>query len=231
MKKDKKVGKSLEYAVDAVWGKWVKWMFLIFSMVIFPLLFGYLLDIMRGKNPAPDVKNWYSLFVDGLKFLVLAVIYLIPVIIVSLPFFLPLVHTLTTHSPYSLSAALRAAAGGILVAVILAFILDLFAIIGVIRFARTGSMGEAFNFRAILDYIGRIGWIRYMYSLIVVLVAVLVMFGILSLIPYMYNILIILILAPVIYIFWARYLTLVYDLGGEQAAHAAAPAASGPTIP
>jgi hypothetical protein len=211
MKKGKKVGKSLEYAVDAVWGKWVKWVLLILSMVIFPLLFGYILDIMRGKKPAPDIENWSSLFTDGLKFLVLAMIYMSPVIIVSIPFFLPLVHTLSTHSPYSLSAAMRTAAGGIVVAILLAFILDLFAIIGVIRFARTGSMGEAFNFRAILAYIRRIGWIRYIGTLFVVLVEVLIMFGILSLIPYIYNILVILILAPVIYIFWARYLTLIYE--------------------
>ena len=207
----KMVGKSLEYAVEAVWGKWVKWVLLIISMVVFPLLFGYILDIMRGKKPAPDIENGYTLFVDGLKFLVLAVIYMIPVIIVSIPFFLPLVNTFTSHSPYTMSAALRSAAGGMLVAIILAFILDLFAIVGVIRFARTGSMGEAFNFSAILAYIGRIGWGRYIRSLIVLLVVVLVMFGILSLIPYIYNILIILVLAPVIYIFWARYLTLLYD--------------------
>jgi len=44
------------------------------------------------------------------------------------------------------AAAMGPALVGILIAVILAIILTLIAIIGVIRFARTGKMGEAFNF-------------------------------------------------------------------------------------
>jgi hypothetical protein len=47
---------------------------------------------------------------------------------------------------------------GLLVCMVLGFVLALLAIIGVVRFARTGSIGEAFNFNAIFATIGKIGW-------------------------------------------------------------------------
>jgi hypothetical protein len=96
-------------------------------------------------------------------------------------------------------------------------ILGLFAIIGIIRFARTGKMGEAFNFGAILAHIGRIGWGPYIISLIALIVVVAIVAGILSLIPIVGRILVF-ILAPVIAIFEARYLALLYDSAGPAPA-------------
>ena len=92
-------------------------------------------------------------------------------------------------------------------------ILALFAIIGVIRFARTGTMEEAFNFNAILATIGKIGWVSYIISLIVLVVVVAIVTGILSMIPFIGGILVF-ILFPVIAIFEARYLALLYDSAG-----------------
>ena len=37
-----------------------------------------------GANPAPDVDGWGSLYVDGLKLILIGLIYVIPVIIISL---------------------------------------------------------------------------------------------------------------------------------------------------
>ena len=56
----KTLNDSLEYAKDAVWGKWVRWLLLIISSIIFPLMLGYELEMYRGKKPAPEPENWGS---------------------------------------------------------------------------------------------------------------------------------------------------------------------------
>ena len=73
-------------------------------------------------------------------------------------------------------AAAMAAVGGFLIGIVIlyivAFIIALFEAIGIIRFARTGSMGEAFNFGAILATIGKIGWLSYIVALILMIVII-----------------------------------------------------------
>ncbi|MEM0316329.1 MAG: DUF4013 domain-containing protein, partial [Archaeoglobaceae archaeon] len=61
---------SFEYVKDALWGKWIKWLLLIVCIIIFPLFFGYVMEILRGKKPSPELETWGKLFIDGLKFLV-----------------------------------------------------------------------------------------------------------------------------------------------------------------
>jgi hydrogenase/urease accessory protein HupE len=78
----KMLQESFDYAKEAVWEKWMKWILLIVSGIIFPLMWGYILEIVRGKKPAPELQNWVKLFVDGLKLLVIIIIYAIPVLIV-----------------------------------------------------------------------------------------------------------------------------------------------------
>ena len=51
---------------------------------------------------------------------------------------------------------------------------------GAVRFARTDSFGEAFNFSAILAHIGRIGWGPYIVALIVLMVVIGVINAVLS---------------------------------------------------
>ena len=46
------LGDSIEYAKDAVWGKWVRWILLVISTIIFPLILGYMMEVYRGKKPA-----------------------------------------------------------------------------------------------------------------------------------------------------------------------------------
>jgi hypothetical protein len=218
MDNGKTLSESLEYAREAVWGKWVKWILLIVATFIFPLLYGYVLDILRGKKPAPELDHWGTLFIDGLKTLVICVIYMIPVIIVFAVSLLPALPALMTRSPRAMIMAIGSVVAGAAIAVVLALILAIFAIIAIIRFARTGKMGEAFNFGAILAHIGRIGWVSYVCSLIVLVVVLVIIAGVLSLIPIFGRALVCL-LAPVIGIVKARFLTQLYD----SAAPAAAP--------
>ena len=37
---------------------------------------------LPGENPAPDVENWGILFIDGLKLIIVGLVYAIPVFII-----------------------------------------------------------------------------------------------------------------------------------------------------
>jgi hypothetical protein len=91
--------------------------------------------------------------------------------------------------------------------------------IGIIRFARKNSMGQAFAFGAILEHIGKIGWGSYILALIILWVVALI-FGlivfVLAMIPFI-GWLILLFLYPVWIILVARYVTLIYESAPEPA--------------
>lgn len=204
----KGLSESLEYAKDAVWGKWVRWILLIFCTLFFPLLLGYQVEIYRGKKPAPDWCSLERFFIEGLKLFVIQLIYAIPVIIV-------LVLTigagiLAFTNPAGAMAMWGSFAVGIILTLIVAIVIALVELMGVIRYARLGRMDEAFNFGAIFQTIGKIGWVSYILSIVALYVVIFIVVVILSLIPILGMILVFL-LAPAIAIFAAQYITLLYD--------------------
>lgn len=220
----KALNESIEYAKDAVWGKWARWILLIISSIIFPLLMGYELEVYRGKKPAPEPENWGKLFIDGIKFFIIQLIYAIPLFIVILFFGGAGVLGLMRGTPAGIMAAAGSFIVGLIVLVIVTIIIILFETIGAVRFARTGSMGEAFNFNAILERIGKIGWGSYIIALIVVAIIAAIIAFILMAIPVI-GWLLFLIIIPALIIFVARYITLVYDSVPAEAPPASPPAA------
>ena len=63
------VGDSFAYAKEAVVGKWNKWVMLIIATILLVLpLMGYALKVLRGEKPAPEVEDWGTLFIDGIKY-------------------------------------------------------------------------------------------------------------------------------------------------------------------
>lgn len=194
---------SFEYVKDALWGKWVRWLLLIVCVIIFPLFLGYTMEILRGKKPAPELENWGKLFVDGLKFFVVAVIYAIPVIAVLL---------ISTGATLVLSpiAILTKMTFTILLTLLVAFLVLIIESIALVRFSRLESFGEAFNFGAILEHIRGIGWGNYVIGLLLVYVVIGVVNFIVSHIPFIGELLNF-ILTPAYGIFFARFLTLLYD--------------------
>jgi hypothetical protein len=215
----KTFGDSFAFAKDTVWGKWVRWILLIFCTLFFPLLLGYQVEIYRGKRPAPDWCRLEQFFIDGLKLFVVQLIYAIPVIIVLL---LTIgAGILAFTSPAGAMAMWGSFAVGILLTLIVAIVIALVEMMGVIRFARMGSMGEAFNFSAIFETIGRIGWVSYILSIVALYVVVFLVVVVLSIIPIL-GVILVFLLAPAIAIFTTQYVTLVYDSATATAAPAAA---------
>jgi hypothetical protein len=211
------VGEYFAYAKDAVWERWNRWVMLIIATILLGIpLMGYIMKVLRGTKPAPEVDDWGTLFIDGIKYIIVKIIYAIPLIIVG---FLVLGAAFMTAMSGNIAAMTGAIAGmlaGVLIILILAIIIALFEIIGMVRFARTGSIGEAFNFNAILATIGKIGWVSYIIALIVFLVVAFVIgiiIAILTMIPIIGWIIYFCLIAPMA-IFFARYICLVYDSAG-----------------
>jgi hypothetical protein len=231
MEYGKMLGDSVEYAREAVWGKWTRWVLLIVSSIIFPLILGYAMEIYRGTRPAPELEHWGKLFIDGLKFIAAWIIYMLPVIAVMLvfggwAFFSAMQQAAMSgnpdyfaSNPELLMPLIESFLIGLFIALILAIIISIIATIGIIRMARKERFGEAFNFSGIFETIGKIGWGSYILALIVLFVVMVVFVFILALImgiPYI-GWLIYLVLIPLLTIFEARYLTLIYNEGDAGA--------------
>jgi MFS family permease len=229
MEYGKMLGDSVEYAREAVWGKWTRWILLIVSTIIFPLLLGYVMEIYRGTKPAPELEHWGKLFIDGLKLIVAWLIYMIPVIVVVLLFggwaVFSAIQQVTmsgnpdyfTSNPELIMPLIATFLVGLFIALVLALIIGIIATIGSIRMARKERFGEAFNFSGIFETIRTIGWGRYILALIVLFIVMMVFWFILAIImaiPYI-GWLIYLVLIPLLSIFQARYLAMVYNEGEE----------------
>jgi hypothetical protein len=221
---EKILGDSFAYTKEAIVGKWMQWFLLVIATILLCLpLLGYILKIYRGEKPAPEVTDWGTLFIDGIKYAIVSLVWAIPLLII----FFVLIGTalwsfinVTAVSASGIQASsgnpalIIGALGVYLVVVIIVGLLTVFfSTIGIIRFARTGSMGEAFNFREILATIGKIGWGSYIVALVVLIVAIIVVeivITILGMIPVLGMIIQLVFIAPVM-IFEARYLCQVYD--------------------
>jgi hypothetical protein len=220
------IGKTIDgayfYAKDGLFGKWQKWILLIISCIIFPLFMGY----MMRTDPAPELDEWGSMFIDGLKLFVVELIYALPVIFLdfvllgsaSIAFF----STLKTSTsvgyidPNAMMGLLLGIFFGSLIIVIVAVIIGLISAMAVIRFARTNSFSEAFNFSEIFSHIGKIGWMTYIVALLMLVIMVGIVMIVSLVIPYV-GFFVYLILLPFLGVFSARYLSLLYDLAGKPA--------------
>ncbi|OPY35931.1 MAG: hypothetical protein A4E35_02207 [Methanoregula sp. PtaU1.Bin051] len=191
---------------------------IILAIILSAFYTGYMLKILRGETPLPPVVGFGTMFTDGIKYIVIQAIYMIPAIIIFCVTVLPAMLSMWTsvlagHTRGEFTPAIMSMLGGILITVIVAFIFGLFAIIGVVRFARMGTMGEAFNLSAILAMIKKIGWVSYIIALLIMMIIVLVISIVLGIIPIIGGILQF-IINPFIGVFTMRYICMLYDSAG-----------------
>ncbi len=204
------LGDAFDYTKEALVDKYMRWLILIIGSIIFPIVLGYGLRIYRGARTPPDTDDLVSLFVDGIKLFIVELIWAIPVIIVGVIVFGGSAALMMSGSDAAAAAGIGGMLLGFLVVMIVGIIVGLFAGIGTVRFARTDSFGEAFNFSAILAHIGRIGWGPYVIALVVLMVVFGIINVVLGVIPVI-GWLLWLVLAPAFSIFAARYITQIYD--------------------
>jgi Protein of unknown function (DUF4013) len=229
------LGDAFTYTKEGVWGNTNRWLKLILAIICLGLPFnGYLMRVYRGATPAPDVDQWGNLFADGLKLLVVGIVYAIPLLILWV-----LIYGSMFLAIFSGSMNEKAMAAFVpnLILMMLFYIVEIviavFLPIAYIRFARTDTFSEAFNFSAIIETIGKIGWLNYVVALVLVSLVVgipifiliigFIIVGVISLVLLKGTgvfvflgllalmVLLILILAPLFGVFQARYMTRVYD--------------------
>jgi hypothetical protein len=220
------IGASFTYVKEGIIDNVNKWLLLMIATLILTIpLMGYIMNVYRGTKPAPEVEGWSKLFVDGILLFIVGIIYAIPVIILE---FLTIGAAFATTMKSNPTALMTGLAGAGILAVILiivAIIIGIISPIGIIRFARTGNFGEAFNFGEIIATIKKIGWLSYILALIIVAIVVgipvLVLWVILialtialPLVGLVIAGIILLIVLPIIAVFEARYLTQVYESAG-----------------
>ncbi|WAI02150.1 DUF4013 domain-containing protein [Methanogenium organophilum] len=99
---------------------------------------------------------------------------------------------------------------GILITLIVAIICGLFSNIGIVRFARTEKVGEAFAFGEIKKKIEEIGWANYIIALIVLVIVMVVIVFALAIIPIIGWILMFAAF-PFLNILSARFISNLYD--------------------
>jgi hypothetical protein len=210
-------------------GRWLR-LILAFILLAIPMN-GYVMRIYRGETPAPEVDRWGRLFIDGLKLMIVGLIWSIPIIVIWIATYGALVAAVVSGNARMLSGwtpdiglVLLMYAADIVVGILLP--------VASIRFARSGRFSEAFNFRAILDHIGKIGWLGYILGLIIVavlvavpimaLVCIFFLLGIVAALLSGFNaavvlgviaiaVIVILLLSPLFTVFQARYWTRLYD--------------------
>ncbi|MGD0080238.1 MAG: DUF4013 domain-containing protein [Methanoregula sp.] len=210
----KMVGNSFAYAKEGLVGKWVKWILLIISCIIFPFILGYMVRIFKGAAPSPELGDWGGLFIDGVKLFVVALIYAIPILILEfLALGTVMASAMMTGDTSAMMTGLAGAGAIAILLVIVAVVIGLITATAYVRFALTGSFGEAFNFDAIFAHIGKIGWIPYIIALIIMVIILGIIEGICMLIPKV-GIVVLLIILPFLVLFYSRYLALLYNSAG-----------------
>ena len=211
------IGESFGYAKDAVFGNYKKWLMLVVATILLGIpLFGYLMKVLRGENPSPEVEDWGTLFVDGIKYLAVALIYAIPLIIVGILIIRAVVEGMTAGTLADMMTAFGLIVVGLVIMVIIAIFIAVFEIIGVVRLARTGSIREAFNFNEILVTIKKLGWGQYLIAVGILIITGFIMeiiFNVLMIIPVLGGIICLFLIAPFA-LFIARYICLLYDNAG-----------------
>jgi len=209
------LGDSFAYAKDAIVGKWKQYLlFLIATLLLTIPLLGYCLKVFRGEKPAPEVDGWGTLIVDGIKFAIISIIWALPCIIIAI-FVMGAGILAYVENPAAMMEIIGGVLIGVIVLLIVAAITGLLSTIGVIRFARTGSMGEAFNFSAILETIRKIGWVNYIIAMVVIILVEMVFIGVIEVFnfvvsPYLGLFIEFLLIAPLT-LLMSRYFCLIYD--------------------
>lgn len=213
------LSESFGYAKDAIWGRWVRWLLLLISTIIFPLIYGYTVRVMSGTKPAPEVEGWIGLFIDGIKLIVITIVYSIPLMVLTvLPFLMYFIPVSATTTPagsgpeplLSPDLAIFAALAVFIIFILAAIIIGILSTFAVVRFARTGKMREAFRVGTLVRHVGRVGWLRCFIALLVMGIVIAVVEFVLMLIPVL-GWLLLLILSPAFIIFSARYVALLYE--------------------
>lgn len=219
---------SFFYTKDAFLGKRSRWiLFIISKYLLYPLFLGYLVEIYRGKmpsksdNPYEFIENepvFGALFFNGLKLFIIKLIYTVPIAIIAAPLLITLIFgdedalsTIVSGTgivPEEVLFAFGFVTG--LAIIVYTFLIGINLPIALIRFSRTGLMREAFRFFDIQKIIGEIGRLNYILALFILAIIIGLIEYLLLQVPDI-GWALLTIFTPVLAVFSARYITMIYE--------------------
>lgn len=166
-------------------------------------LWGYIVRLLAGSDEPPEFTGWSRLALDGIK------LHTIPLVWVFVPVLLAAAEYAIVSSGFekTLSGLLLLIVIAIVQVLIILFAVN-YAVIGATRFARTGSVREAFHLIAIKETFSRIGIVNYYVGLgiiVVVFVLLTAALNVAALVPVV-GPLIPLALGPVVTVFCTRFI-------------------------
>lgn len=192
--------------------QWEPYIIILLIPGIFSLgyLFRVLKDTLKGSDEAPDFDGWGEMLIDGLRVILVALIYILPVILVTLiPNFTQNTLSLGSFSGISLWSFLSESKVQIIV----------FAVVGIIELMGIanlalyqGKIKAAFRFGEIIRRISTIGWAKYVIWYLTIWIIGLVAFSmsILALNILIGIIVVPLIILPYFALLTARSLALIF---------------------
>ena len=198
---------------------------------------GYYARIVRdspSSKSTPRLERYMDMFVEGLKIIVVAIIWAIIIgviaVIIAIPFIAVAFLSNFTNPANFLTAGWIFAFGSFSVIFgVIAFLLGVFAFMGVIHMVKTNSFGKAFAFGEIFRMIGKIGWLRYLAFFIVLFIAGAVegaITGALGPIGWVVGAL----LSVLIGLFFSRTIGLLYDNANAVQVPSSSTAQAQPTV-
>jgi hypothetical protein len=202
---------------------------LFFSFLIIPgiLANGYMLRIIKhsfkDSNDFPPFNEWLSLFEDGIKYLIVNIVYL------SIPLFVTIFISIIIVSMAPISDFNTFFNTFVSVLIIIGLIIltipYFLSLIALPHIVKKNKLGSLFEIKNLLNVIRRIGWIKYLAA-VVLLTLFSILVSALSFIPqilHMNQLLVFLISAvlslfigPYLLSFHGKLLALLYQEGIEQ---------------
>ncbi|BDZ69712.1 DUF4013 domain-containing protein [Methanobacterium petrolearium] len=168
------IGEIISDSVKYPSSDWTKIIILAVILLI-PIVnfigLGYILRIIKatlaGLNELPDFDEVGDMFIDGLKVLIVGIVYAIPIWIIAAIIGAIIGVVSPAATTYYVGADATAMIGGMIasyaVLLIVALIVGLIEIIAIANMAYyDGDIGAAFHFSDILNYIATIGWGKYL---------------------------------------------------------------------
>ena len=208
----------------------------IIEFIIGLLALGYSFKIIKSSlnkvAELPKFNSWVNMFIDGVKFFIVEIVYMIPAILIILlfaalhPSTLGIIESnptlIDSHILNALIGILNSLGAGIwsLVAVLYTLIIYPISLIAIANMVHTDSkLSTAFKFGEILNKISSIGWGKLImwYIMLGLIYLAVNLIGMVILIIFSFStfyivglVLVSLTLAPYFYIYLARSLALLY---------------------
>lgn len=210
------IGKSYDFAKNRLVGNWVDWIILIIFCIIpiigWLLLAGFTIRVYRGSDA--KLGEYVKMLIDGILAAIIGIVYsIVPMIVLFIFGGSAIMNPMILTDPNAAAAAMSGISiVGLIITLIVAIIFSILGSMALVRFAKEGSLGAAFQLGEIVKIIGKIGWIHYILSIIVLgIVFTVIGFICALLMIVLIGFILLLLLAPFLCIWEARFLANLYE--------------------